>query len=264
MPKNFSEEVFLMVAVATFLIIFLVMIVFFAVVTNQKRKFLYTKRMEDMQNSFTRELLSSKVEIREETLKSVASELHDNVGHMVTLGLMHLNLMPAISNQDEETQVQEARHQLNRALDSLRDISKTMNADILLQGGLTQAIDRQLNRLRKSSFYEVEFKTEGDEPVFKNEQHALIIFRIVQESITNIIRHSQAKKISILVKNDHDQLQVRTTDNGTGFPVKQTLTANDKGMGLRNMLTRAKLVGAAFDIESTEAGTTSTLIYPLK
>jgi len=253
-----------MVGIATFLIISLVVIVFFALITNQKRKFLFKKKMEDLHNNFTRELLTSKVEIREETLKGVASELHDNVGHMVTLGLMHLNLMPVLQSGSDETQLQEARHQLNKALDSLRDISKNMNSDMLLQGGMIEAINRQLNRLRKSSFYEIEFIKEGAEPVLKDEQHGLIIFRIVQESITNIVRHSKAKKIRTQVKTSEKDLFIRINDNGIGFPVKETLENAERGIGLRNMFTRAELIGASLKIESSNTGTTSTLIYPLK
>ena len=99
-----------------------------------------------------------------------------------------------------------------------------------------------------------------------NAQKELILFRIFQEIINNIIKHAVAKKVDIRVAFTEELLNITVTDNGKGFDTTQLNTSDNStfGLGLRNMHNRARLIGADFSITSIpETGTTINILLPL-
>ncbi|MDN5480242.1 MAG: ATP-binding protein, partial [Chryseobacterium sp.] len=89
-------------------------------------------------------------------------------------------------------------------------------------------------------------------------KHGLILFRIIQESINNILKHSRAKNVTIRVDDDQDTLRINISDNGKGFNTNQI----QDGSGLKNMEVRAKLIHAEFSIQSElDKGTQTSITY---
>ncbi|MBE2274623.1 MAG: two-component sensor histidine kinase, partial [Flavobacteriales bacterium] len=91
--------------------------------------------------------------------------------------------------------------------------------------------------------------------------HALILFRIIQECINNVIKHSRAKKIVLAVHENSDSIEVKVSDDGIGFREKDIYD----GSGLKSMANRAKIINADFNIKSQEnKGTDITVLYRKK
>ena len=153
---------------------------------------------------------------------------------------------------------------LTKALDDLRDLSKSMSSDLIKNGGLQKAIELQVNQLQKTGKFRVIFDTKGSYQ-YLNEQREIILFRILQEAVNNIIRHSCAREIIILLYCIENNVKMYIQDNGKGFDTNflQNGKNNFTG-GINNMQKRAKLIDADLDIESNPGkGTKITVTTPL-
>jgi two-component system NarL family sensor kinase len=151
-------------------------------------------------------------------------------------------------------------------IQDLRDLSKSLNTDYVKDMGLLQAVEYELEMIRKSGAYQTTVNVNGH--AFKAEaQKELIIFRIVQEIINNIIKHAKATEILFQADYHPTDIHLTITDNGAGFDLTPlNRTENGKfGLGLRNMNKRAQLIGATFTITSTiGVGTSVSIILPMQ
>jgi two-component system NarL family sensor kinase len=149
---------------------------------------------------------------------------------------------------------------LTRAMDDLRDLSKSLSSDIIKNGGLTKAIDVQIGQLRKLEKLNVTYQLNGDYR-FLDEQKEMFILRILQEAINNVIRHSEATGIEVLLSYLDNNLTLLIRDNGKGFD-PSSIRKQD-GSGINNMTKRAKMIGARFNIDSTaQTGTLIIIAVP--
>jgi signal transduction histidine kinase len=117
--------------------------------------------------------------------------------------------------------------------------------------GLLRSIEYELELLQKTETIETAFSIEGKVVKFEK-QKELILFRIVQETIHNIIKHAAAKKITAAISFSDSDMQIKIKDDGKGFDVSPLNDAGNQifGLGLRNMTNRATLIGAKFSIAS--------------
>jgi signal transduction histidine kinase len=107
---------------------------------------------------------------------------------------------------------------------------------------------------------EVNFEVTG-ESRFLDEQTEIFILRIIQEAINNILRHSNARKVTILINYEQGKLSLSVADNGKGFD--ESIVRNHQSSGIVNMTKRAKLIGATFNIGSSPGeGTIVQLFVP--
>jgi signal transduction histidine kinase len=128
--------------------------------------------------------------------------------------------------------------------------------------GLPEAIRYEINWLEKSGKYRVSYTDDGEMPAANNPDKDLIIFRILQEILNNIIKHASATEISIKLEFPEGQLQLEITDNGIGFD-SDNLPAEQRGMGLHNIEKRAGIIGGEVVIKSAPGkGTGITIFIP--
>jgi signal transduction histidine kinase len=117
--------------------------------------------------------------------------------------------------------------------------------------------------IKKTGDYETVFQAEG-KPYILDKQKVLIIYRILQETLNNIIKHSSARKIIIYLLYRPEEFKLIITDNGKGFDLTPLNDNTSSGLGIRNMHNRAQLIGAGFLISSTiEKGTSVTVTVPV-
>jgi len=118
--------------------------------------------------------------------------------------------------------------------------------------------------IKKTELCKTRLESKGENPKLDG-QKELILFRIVQESLHNIIKHANAKNIDVKLNHNDEMLKLCIADDGTGFETDIVEgRAADAGMGLRNMQNRAKLINADFNIRSIKnSGTTVSLTLPL-
>ena len=137
-----------------------------------------------------------------------------------------------------------------------------MNTDYITEMGFARAVEYEMEMIKKTGSFETLLEISG--AVRKLEaQKELILFRIIQEVLNNIIKHSGASVIAVKLDYQPSVFSMQICDNGEGFDLSPLQENNMFGLGIRNMRNRAHLIGAQFEITSTPGGgTTVNLSLP--
>lgn len=237
----------------TILIVLLVvtMVTLFVVFSRRKDKLLLEQK--EAQKKFEREIAETQIEIREETLKNISWELHDNIGQLLTLAKIQLQ------NATQEN-ISEVSETITKSLSELRLLSKLINPEVIKKIKLIEAVQLEIDRFNRLNFIESTLVVKGDEKTI-NEKSSIVIFRILQEFFSNTIKHSRATVLKVTINFSDENLQIIAQDNGVGFAKEEVA---GKGIGLQNINNRAKLIGAVADLTSViNKGTTLTINYSL-
>lgn len=251
-----SSEIYYTIVLATIFFIVLIGVVVTAVWRYYHRKRAHEKTLRE----FDHILLQSRLEIQEETFKSISRELHDNIGQILTLAKLHLNTLTLENNDESRERLNGAIDMITQTIQSLRDVSKNLHADTISKNGLVPALETEIRIIEKLGILQPVFRVKG-QPVHMDDNKSLIIFRIVQEALQNIVKHARATILEMNVDYSLEQMKLTISDNGTGF---NWYESRDKGSGLRNMTDRARIIGAKFDIQRPAAnGTIIILSIPI-
>lgn len=259
-----EQEVIYITALGTSLLLFLSITLFIFYLSYHKRKFAYTRERQKLQTDFQQELLRTQLEIQEQTFQNISQEIHDNIGQM--LSLVKLNLNTADFNQALPAaidKVQRSKELVSKAISDLRDLSKSLNPEIIMKIGLTEAMERELLIVAKTGQYEVNLSQEGDYYRL-DPQKELIIFRIFQEILNNIINHSKAKTVNVTLEYQPQLFRLTVGDDGMGFDIT-SLKYNERcpGLGIQSMRNRAKMIGAEIQFMSVlDEGTEVSVELP--
>jgi signal transduction histidine kinase len=165
---------------------------------------------------------------------------------LAKLGLGTLDLERRDEAKESITEISDI---LEKALEDLRHMSRTMNSEIIKKGGLKKSIEMQVRFLQRGGKFNIYFNTNG-EFVSLNETKEIILFRILQEAVNNIIRHSAANDIYITLSYNQTHLKLQIDDNGKGFSLQDQISGTARINGIYNMQHRAKLIEAEFEIDS--------------
>lgn len=251
MQKEKLDLVLSVVAGSIFiLLLFVSAVMLFRIYLKRKNKLILEK--EIMAAKFGQTLLQSKLEIQEQTFSDIGREIHDNIGQVLSLARININTVNAPGDTAKLTLIDEL---MEKALADLRSLSHSLDADIIRKKGWLEMLRKLLNDLQKSGKFETSLKADEGLPALGNEK-PIILFRMIQEMINNIIRHANADKIKIEAKKEMDGLVIIVSDNGRGFDTKLA----SQGAGLRNLENRAKMIGADLYIRSeTGSGTIITI-----
>jgi signal transduction histidine kinase len=213
-----------------------------------KRKNKLIRETERMSIQFEQTLLRSKLEIQEETFTYVSREIHDNIGQVLSLARISLNTMTG-ANEQKVVHIDEL---MGKALTDLRNLSHSLDTDIIRNTGWPKAAERLLMDLGKTGTYKVRFFSEENLPTLGSEK-PIILFRMIQEIINNIIKHAGAKEIKFNACRKEGGILITIEDDGKGFD-KSTITA---GAGLQNLESRAKMIDANLYIHTVPGSGTS-------
>ncbi|NAS30066.1 histidine kinase [Flavobacteriaceae bacterium R38] len=255
-----SEEIISLIVYVSLLIVILVTFGILFFLAYQKRKTQLLIEKEEQKRYFEEELSKAQNEIQEQTLKNISWELHDNVGQLLSVAKMQLNMLQADLSEDHQKRLKEASDVLGKGLTEMRQLSRTLNTDYVSNLGLQDSLEAEVNRFKRMNFLRIEYDHQG-EAVSINEKDEIIIFRIFQECFSNCIKYSKATLLNIQIQFREKELFVSATDNGVGFD----LDKESKGSGLMNMRKRAELIGAKLSITSQkDQGVSVTLTYPYK
>ena len=207
-----------------------------------KRKNKLLVEREILQTRFDRALLQSKLEIQEQTFRDIGKELHDNIGQVLSLVRLNLNTL-TVSEGADKVNAMDAL--LDKALVDLRNLSHSLDTDLIRKNGWAEATSRLLQNLKNTGKYTVHTAFEIDLPAV-NPEKGIILFRMVQEAIQNILKHAKAKTITLTARTEKDQVEVSIQDDGRGFDP----SATGGGAGLDNIRSRARMIGARLSIDS--------------
>jgi two-component system sensor histidine kinase UhpB len=177
----------------------------------------------------------------------IARDLHDEVGQVLTGVLLQLNAI-AESAPEHRSELDEARQAVRRAVDEVRRISSELRPEMLEHLGLVSALTELSTSFARVAGVRIEQQFTTSLPKLAPEVE-LAIYRIAQESLTNVARHAAATRVTIALERGHDRVILRVSDDGRGFAD----TPVEHG-GLRSMRERAVLVGGALAIKDAPEG----------
>ena len=177
----------------------------------------------------------------------IARDLHDEVGQVLTGVLLHLDSI-ADSAPAQRKEIEDAKQAVRRALDEVRRISSELRPEMLEQLGLVSALTELTTTFSRVTGVRVERRFDQSLPELEPDAE-LAVYRIAQESLTNVARHAHATRVTVALDSDVDRVVLRVVDDGRGITGEP-----DEHGGLRSMRERAVLIGAALAIEPAASG----------
>jgi signal transduction histidine kinase len=223
-----------------------------------KRKSRLLAEQEEMKLRFNEELLHTQLEIQEYTFRSISEEIHDNIGQVLSFVKLSLHHIATGMEGAAREDLLEARNQLGTAIQDLRDLSRTLNTHFISDHGLEKAIKQQLLFLERTG-YSVNLQLSGNSYVLPVQQ-GLVLFRVVQELLNNIVRHADASHISVDLHYGVETILLTVKDNGKGFNAQALET---EGLGIRNMRSRLAVIQGQLVINSNAGdGSVVSILLP--
>ncbi|MEQ1684759.1 MAG: cache domain-containing protein [Burkholderiaceae bacterium] len=205
------------------------------------------------------------VSSQEEERARVSRELHDHICQLLVSIKYQFELVGhrlAHPGAEPVTAIDKEIMALSKAIAEVRRISHDLRPALLDDLGLPAALEHIGNELAQRSGLKVRVSPQVHEEHLP-ELHAVSLFRVAQEALRNVERHAQATQIDIRLDDSGDRLELRITDDGRGFDVKNVELSKDRGIGLTNMRERVERNGGTFQLISHPGHTALTASFPL-
>ncbi len=266
MQTLISEINTLTILTSTLLIFLFACAVVYFLFLFQKKRYRHQQEVLELREAFNQTLLQSKLEIQEQTLDHIAKELHANFSHLVSL--ININLAEILPQSSGETKdsIAETKSLAKQLLSELKALSASLNTDHIMHIGFVKALENELARLGKLKKCEITFTKTGQEYRLRPE-HEIILFRLCQEVLNNIIKYAKAKSVTTVINYTPANFEVAIKDDGVGFDTEQAdrQSAEKESTGLLNIKKRARLINAEIVIISQpDKGTEVKIIVPNK
>lgn len=233
--------------------------------TSKRRKLAESEKLLEQQKVSTllkeQELVSidAMIEGQEKERQRIANELHDDLGGLMATVKMHFNALREKQTPELFSKTDEL---LDDAYDRVRKVAHAKNSGVIAKQGLLTAVQEMAYKISKVDQIKIEVFDFGLEERLENSLE-LTIFRIIQELITNIIKHADADHATIHLTNHNDFLNIMVEDDGKGFYVANA-TKNESGMGIKSIDKRVEHLEGTLRIESEpNKGTTVIIDIPL-
>jgi PAS domain S-box-containing protein len=189
------------------------------------------------------------VEAQEKERKQIGKELHDNIGQQLTTTKLYLDIVKENTEGAEHKLVLQASKSITDIINEIRNLSRALTPSALNDLGLIESVRDLCESIKTTQAFAIRFYHKHFDEENLAEDIKLMLFRIIQEQINNIIKHAEATAILIRLQMDAEQLILTITDNGKGFNV----TSIKKGLGIDNMVNRADIFNGKLDLK-TEPG----------
>jgi two-component system NarL family sensor kinase len=227
-----------------------------------KNEELHRHRISEMLKEQEIKSINAMLEGQDKERKRIAEDLHDRLGSTLSAVKLHLNSI----NGDVVKTVPMPLYQnlnglLDKAVSEVRDIAHNMVSGVLTKFGLVAALQDLKGTIEASGKIKVELLVMNlDERL--DGQVEITLYRIIQELVSNILKHAKATEITIQLNRFNQELLVMVEDNGIGF--EPAMISREKGMGLRNVESRATALGGRINVDSGRGrGTTTTIEIPI-
>src|SRR5690606_13502687 len=202
------------------------------------------KREKDIEISYNQKL----IQFQEDENSRISKELHDGIGQ----SLMLIKNKVLLSHDEQPAQL------VGDTLNEVRSISRALHPFTLQKLGLTAALEKLINDLDESTELLVDAELENVDERF-SEKAALNIFRIVQEVLSNIMKHAQAKSVEVQLKKFPKHAEVTVRDNGVGFDVTDNFNTVSS-LGLKTLRERTRFLGGQLNIHSEKGKGTDIIL----
>ena len=200
---------------------------------------------------------------QEDERKRIARELHDSTGQSLTSLLLGLRrLEEAAELETLRDRVDDLREIVSASLDEVRRLAWELRPSVLDDMGLVAALQRYVTDYRERHGVAADFLTHGLDGKRLPPEVETTIYRIVQEALTNVVRHARAQNVSVMIDRRERKVLLVIEDDGVGFDPAQMVDGPRPHLGLYGMRERAELLGGKFTVESS-AGQGTTLFVDL-
>lgn len=243
-------------------------VIVFFVLVYQKKMIRQEVALERMKTEHQRKLLNATIETQEKERQRIAKDLHDEVGAMLSvikMGIAQFERKAKELPQAKEIAA-ETKENVTETINNVRRISKDLMPVALMKLGLAPALKGMFEKLQNIEGVEIEFKQSG-EAIRLPSNVALGLYRVIQESLNNCLKHAEATKIECLLHYESSQLQLSFLDNGKGFDIEALKQSEDstRGLGLKSIESRVNMVGGQLKHTSAPGnGTQIEILLPLQ
>lgn len=194
-----------------------------------------------------KKLLDTMVQTEEKEREKFASNLHDEVGPILSSLNLYISMLAESNNENKKKYIlPQMKNLIREAISSIRDISNDLSPHVLLNNNLEKAIKSHLELCK--DLMPVIFKSNLKGKRFSHNVE-LVFYRIVKELLNNTIKHANATNVYIQLTFDEDSLKLKYSDNGSGF-VPDAVLSTSNGMGMVNIFSRAKTINAQYLINT--------------
>ncbi|MEJ5993521.1 ATP-binding protein [Pedobacter sp. Du54] len=215
-----------------------------------------------MELKFEAEILKTQIEVQEQTMQTIATDLHDNIGQLLSLTTLTLSSIKLNEAEKSEKKINNSLSLLHQSIKELRDLARLLQGEQLVGIGLGEAIKQELDRLRSVSGYKLIVKNQLLTSEVSSPTKDLIILRLLQEIINNIIKHARATQVNISTSLMKEILYLHIAENGVGFNYEE-IKHQKRGIGLYSIHKRIEMIDGKIEIDSKPTqGTLITIEIP--
>jgi signal transduction histidine kinase len=206
------------------------------------------------------QLLEKAISAQEEERKRIARELHDETSQTLTSLVVGLKVLEGLQDPAQiRAQVSELRDLAASTLEAVHGLALELRPSVLDDLGLVAAVQRHVAAQARKHGLEVDFHTTGLDGARLAPETETAVYRIIQEALANVARHSRATTASVVLERRGETLVAIVEDNGRGFDV-EALLGSEQSLGLHGMRERSFLVGGKLTVESSPGGGTTVFV----
>jgi len=229
----------------------------FTDITEQRR---LSQQLIDLEIQKQKQLMQATIDGQERERKEIGRELHDNISQHTTTTRLYLEVARDKATGEVLDLISHAHRGLLNTVNEMRKLSQSLVPPSLSDIGLVESIEDLCSPLKSTHAFTISFRHYPFNESLLPDNMKLMLFRIIQEQVNNIIRHAHADTILITLQTSADQVKLSVTDNGRGFNPSSV----KKGLGFANISNRADLFGGTLKIESSPGkGCSIRLLIPL-
>lgn len=252
-----SQNIVVILGISIFLFVITLFVVII-LMAFKKRELTYQLEKSQLHESYTHQLLQSRIEVQEQTLQEIAKDLHDNVAQLLGTSQMLIGLAERQPGaQQTPDTLRTARATIADAIHEIRHLAKSMDKDWLEKFSFDENLQQVIKRINDAQMVKATYLNNVEIDLKPEEQ--IILFRIVQEAIQNALRHANASWIKISSQLMLDKVHISVENDGKPFTPSLPLSS----MGLNNMQYRTQLLGGSISWQSLDAGTVVHLLLPI-
>ncbi len=215
--------------------------------------FIYNKRKQLQKLEHAGELAEAEklrfkdvIEAEEKERSRIAQDLHDGLGQLLSTARLNVASLEDSVIAEDKPDLDRSLKIIDDACIEVRNISHNMMPSALIRLGLTPAINELVNNVNATKSVKIDFTTNVSESLGKSLD--ITIYRVIQEVLNNMIKHSKADHINMLINKNANELKINIKDNGVGFDVEKI--KESKGLGWKNIFSRVSMLNGTIKVES--------------
>ncbi|MBK9257066.1 MAG: sensor histidine kinase [Saprospiraceae bacterium] len=225
-------------------------------IINTQREEINSRKIRELEDNIKISSMQSVIEGQEIERERIAKDLHDSLGGLLsTIKLKFDNAKSTFREAKDEREFHNAQILLDTAVEEVRTIARNLQPGSLKKLGLIPAIKDLINRFEGEQYPDIDFQ-HYEIPEKMDKMIALSVYRIIQELLTNTLKHAKAKEILIQLNKEDNELVIQYEDDGIGFDANNVR----KGMGLENIISRTTYLHGTISIDTKQGEGMSVLI----